>query len=170
MLTLVLVFGLLASELVGVDPDKRPRLFARLEAREVRDVLTNPSCPRLLSIVDRWAALPAENRARLAARLVPALHSNARIGLDDARRVIVFYRVQIGEMKNDDHALLVGQDIFLTGGRAAFAIAHLLDKGSRIDVLDGGLTAGEWNKRALAIEAKVKAFIESVLKDAPKKK
>lgn len=151
-----------------------PRFVALLEDRQIAEVLSHPSASVFMRhLAETWPKLPQTARARLAAKLLPSLRSMTKAVLAEAGDLNVTYRVNSGEMKAQGMGLTVDQDLFLTGGRAAFAVSCLLSEDGFPDpsvaVLDGGLTADEWTKRADAIEAKVKAFAAKAAKDAAKK-
>ena len=150
------------------------RFVSLLEDRQIAEVLSHPAASVFMRhLAEAWPKLSPAARARLAAKLVPSLRSTTKVALTEAGDLNVTYRIKTGEMKGQGMGLTVDQDLYLTGGRAAFAISCLLSKDGFPDpsvaVLDGGLTADEWAKRADAIEAKVKAFAAIEAKDAPKK-
>jgi hypothetical protein len=64
------------------------------------------------------------------------------------------YRLEKGELQFHGHGLVVSQDLFTMGGRAAWAIGKLLDE--ELPELNGGLTADEWANRADEIVGRVK--------------
>ena len=139
-----------------------------VEEQEVNKLLTAESWPQLRTLLG-WSNRPEDARVRIAKRLLPLLHSNARVALGETAGIMIPYRVITGEMKADPKlgpGNVVPHDLFLIGGRAAWGVDILL-KSERFIILDGGLTPAEWNERALKIEARVKDFAIEVAK--PKK-
>ena len=148
---------LLAAGLSHVVHSRIAEAVRRAEKVEIAVVLSEPQWHLVLKAIGGWETLPRPVRVRLATALVPALHTTAFVRPTNTADLMVPYRLQTGELKHIGFGLLIRQDVFLSGGRAAFAISRLIGD-EDLPVLDGGLAAGEWNKRALAIEAKVKAF------------
>ncbi len=148
---------LLAAGFSHVVHSRIAEAVRRAEKVEIAVVLSEPQWPKVFGAINGWERLPRAARVRLAAKLVPALHTTAFVRPINTADLMVPYRLQTGELKHIGFGLHIQQDVFLSGGRAAFAISRLIGD-ENLPVLDGGLTAGEWNKRALAIEAKVKAF------------
>lgn len=152
-------------------PDEYGRLLPatrvhRAEEKQISLLLTSKDWHPVLKIEREWIELPLHVRLRLAKKLCPALHSNALVGLLNTADLIIPYRVKTGEMRGLGMGLCSFQDLYLRGGRAAWAISSLIDD-DQFPILDGGLTPGEWNERALKIEARVKDFAAEAAK--PKK-
>jgi len=152
--------------IAGLLPFAHARLseaVRRAEKAEVALVLSDHRWPKVMDTIARWEKLPRPVRVRLAMELRPALHTTAFVRPTNTADLMVPYRIRTGELKHVGLGLHVRQDVFLSGGRAAFAIERLTGADD-FPTLDGGLTPGEWNGRALAIEAKVKAFANAPAK------
>ena len=140
------------------------RLVADAEARRF---LAMTSCPDAFNVLEIWTKRSPSYKLHLAKTLAKSLQNNAVVKLRSTADLIIPNRIVTGGLMAYSHGYCPGQDVFLVGGRAAWGIAELTNL-DQLPTLDDTLTAGEWNKRALAIEVKVKAFVEK--SDKPKKK
>lgn len=122
--------------------------------QQIDNYLTTDKWPALLHTVEAWSRLAKADRARLIELLAPSLTNCKRVPLYETADLIIPYRTDKGDLKFQGHGLVVRQDLFTIGGRAAWAIGKLLD----VDLpeLHGGLTIDEWNKRIIDIQARVK--------------
>jgi hypothetical protein len=134
----------------------RPEPKAKPLAEQVAAYLTTEQCPEVTRAVEGWSRLPKADRASLMGLLVPALTDVRRIGLLDTADLIIQYRIDRGDLKFYGHGWIVSQDLFTTGGRAAWAVSRLLD--TDLPELNAGLTADEWAKRAAEIARRVERF------------
>lgn len=146
-------FALLAlgpAEPPGPEPKAKPL------AEQVSTYLATEKCPEVESAVEAWVRLPKADRANLAGLLVPALTDVRRVGLREPGDLFIAYRVRTGDLKFYGHGWAVKQDLFTTGGRAAWAISRLLD--TDLPELNAGLTAEKWAERATEIAKRVERF------------
>lgn len=146
MFTATLV--LLLSHNAPVPPENR---FMR---KQVTDYLAAEKWPAVFQTVEAWSCLPKADRVRLAELLAPAVTNRKRMLLKEVEDLIIPYRVDKGDLTFHGHGLVVRQDLFTTGGRAAWAIARLLD--TDLPELNEGLTADEWAARAADIAGRIK--------------
>ena len=123
--------------------------------KQVSDYLATEKWPEVFQTVEIWSRLSKDERARLVELLAPALTDRSRVALRDTQDLIIPYRLDTGDLKFQGHGLVVRQDLFTTGGRAAWAISRLLE----IDLpeLNEGLTKAQWAERAADIAARAKS-------------
>jgi hypothetical protein len=147
-------FALLAlgpAEPPGSEPKAKPM------TEQVSAYLATEQCPEVIRTAEKeWPRLPKADQARLIGLLVPALTNVRRVGLRDTADLIIPYRNYKGDLKWSGHGGVVRQDLFTTGGRAAWAISRLLD--TDLPELNAGLTADEWAKRAAEIAKRAERF------------
>ena len=136
-------------------------------AEQVSSCLTHEQWDEVWKPVEAWAKLPAADRAQLVGLLIPALTDVRYVALRDTADLVIWYRLGKGEMKFQGHGWGIDQDLFTTGGRAAWAISRLMD--TDLPELNAGLTADEWAKRAADIAKRAKAF-QADPRPAPKSK
>lgn len=146
-----------------------PTVIANVARHQFDTLMTSTDWPSLHKPVAGWCVLTDRQKSRILIKLAESLNSNSKVPLVGVQPVLIPYRMKTGELKFAGHGRIVQQDLFFVGGRAAWAIFVLL-KDEGLPVLDGGLSAGGWDKRALAIAAKVKAFVEKAAKCEPKNK
>ncbi|HXG08322.1 MAG TPA: hypothetical protein VNK04_00885 [Gemmataceae bacterium] len=127
--------------------------------QQVNDYLTAEKWPVLFQTVEAWSRLPKVDRAKIVALLTPAIADCKRVPLQEVEDLIIPYRVAKGDLKFQGHGLVVRQDLFTAGGRAAWAIGRLLE----VDLpeLHGGLTVDEWNTRVADIASRIKKASKS---------
>jgi hypothetical protein len=123
---------------------------------EVTAFLTDERWPEVRRIAEAWSKRPPAERARLAGELAPALTDRRLVGLRDPEDLIIVHRLLTGDLKWQGHGLVVRQDLFVTGGRAAWAISRLMD--ADVPELNAGLTPEQWEGRAAVIARQVKDF------------
>ena len=145
-----------AFSLLALAPINPPELKAKPLSDLVSAYLTREAFDDVWKPVEAWAKLPASDRARVVELLVPALTDVRRVGLRDTADLIISYRIDKGDLNFYGHGWIVRQDLFTTGGRAAWAISRLMD--TDLPELNAGLTADEWAKRAADIAKRAKAF------------
>jgi hypothetical protein len=100
--------------------------------------------------------LSGENRRRMVYVMASHLGTRARVRTTDLADDMVKYRVQIGEVKIRAQGLWIEQDLFIVGGRAAWAIAEIT--GLSVPELNEGLTPQEYQARVDKIKAKLKCY------------
>jgi len=111
----------------------------RIARRQAIDYLAAKEWPVLIQTVEAWSGLPKADRARLVEHLTPAVKDRRRVPLEEVQDLIIFYRLSTGDLTYQGHGGIVGQDLFITGGRAAWALEKLLDV--ELPELNEGLTA-----------------------------
>src|SRR3954470_20283463 len=136
-------------------PASEPK--AKPLTEQVTAYLDTGQCPQVIRTgYNEWPRLPKADQARLVGLLVPALTEVRRIDLRDTADLIIPYRNDKGDLKQYGHGLVVKQDLFTAGGRAAWAISRLLD--TDLPELNAGLTAEEWARRAAEIARRAERF------------
>ena len=136
------------------------------EQKQLTDFLTSKQWPELFRGAEAWSRRPLADRARLAGLLSPALADRRHVGLRDTQDLIIWYRIDTGDLKFQGHGRVVRQDLFVAGGRAAWALSRLMD----VDLpeLNAGLTQEEWDRRAALIADQVKKFRAAATRPARK--
>ena len=112
----------------------------------------------LEAIISEWQALPVGERLRLIEGLAARLGDVTRVGLTNTADLIIWYRNVRGDLKFQGHGHVVAQDLFITGGRAAHAIAELI--GVQIAELNEGLPKEERAGRVAVITRDLAAYQE----------
>jgi hypothetical protein len=116
--------------------------------------LSTIQCPGVIYSAEAWAQLPKTERARFVEPLLDALTDCRRVGLRDTADLIIPYRIGTRELKFQGHGGIVRQDLFLVGGRAAWALSRLFE--TDLPELNGGLTVDQWAERAADIAKRVR--------------
>jgi hypothetical protein len=142
--------------LLAFGPGAPPEPKAKPMPEQVAAYLAAERWPELYRTTEAWSKLPKADRGVLVGLLVPALTDVRHVGLQEPEDVMIAYRLARGDLKFQGHGHGVNQDLFTTGGRAAWAISRLMDK--ELPELNAGLTAEEWAKRAADIAKRAKAF------------
>jgi hypothetical protein len=143
------VVALLAScpTHLGLVPDARPL------TKQVAAYLASKQWPEVFRTVKAWSKLPKDDQTRLAELLTKSLIDRSPVQLRDTQDLIIPYRLARGELNDRGHGLVVCQDLFTVGGRAAWALSRLLE--TDLPYLNDGLTAEEWVKRVADITRRV---------------
>jgi hypothetical protein len=142
--------------LLAFGPGAPPEPKAKPMPEQVSIYLTHEQWDAVWKPVEAWVKLPVADRVKLVELLTPPLTDVRHVGLRDTADLIIWYRIDKGDLKFYGHGWGVQQDLFTTGGRAAWAISRLMDKD--LPELNAGLTAEEWAKRAAEIAKRAKAF------------
>ena len=116
----------------------------------VNDWLTKKDWDHIYMIPLTWAKLPEKKRQAIGKLLLPKLTDRTNVGLINTADLIIYYRIDIGDMKFYGHGWSIPQDLFLIGGRAAYALSQLYDLDT-LPELNAGLSKAEWDKRAKQI-------------------
>ena len=114
--------------------------------------------PELQRIAQAWTKLPEADRVHLATILLPDVYRRGRIDLRNTGDLIILYRFDTGDLKFRDEGTLVRQDLFISGGRAAWAFAQLFPK-VKLPELNDGMSREEWYNRTKAITERVNEAI-----------
>ncbi|MFO0849784.1 MAG: hypothetical protein U0871_14705 [Gemmataceae bacterium] len=124
-------------------------------------------CPTLHKVISDWKSLGLLSRVRLVDALTPHLTDQTKVGVANPADLMISYRFKTGELKFYGHGWGPGQDLFLVGGKAAWAINVLMGPDGEstssavgLPELDGGLTKEEWDRRAGVIKQYVAQFRE----------
>ena len=130
----IVVFTLLSSTFMIVTSEQN--LAADIPEREgqtsrvhalTRSLLEERDYEKLRLIRMQMAEAPAEMRKELILSLLRRLQSTKPIGLENFSDVQVESRIASGKMQFLGHGVLIKQDIFIEGGRCAWAIERILD-------------------------------------------
>jgi hypothetical protein len=129
---------------------------ARLRA-QVASYLDTKSASELVQTAERWRKLPVEDRVRLVELLSRHLVSTKPARLPDPEDLIIWYRLDKGELTWPGHGLSVRQDVFIVGGRAAWALYWIMG-GEDLPELNEGLSRDERQRRVEEILLRVRRF------------
>jgi hypothetical protein len=112
----------------AVKPDTQPPADADPQVREaIRELLTIKDFAKLWQFPGKWRrALPGLTRKQFPLALLQGLRSAKGLNLDNYADLFIPSRVRSGKMAFHGHGLMVEQDLFLEGGRCAWAIEELL--------------------------------------------
>lgn len=95
-------------------------------AGQVAPFLRVTDYPTLHEAVTRWSELPAPDRGRVLELLAPHLEDATRVGLTNPCDLYIPYRAGTGDLREQGHGHVTGQDLFIRGGRAAWGIEQTL--------------------------------------------
>jgi hypothetical protein len=112
----------------------------------------------LRSTVESWKSLPVDSRMPLVNLLARHLMSIKRIGVNNPEDLIIPYRYDRGDLKNLGHGYCVKQDLFIVGGKAAWAIEELMGIPMSLPEINEGLAKQERAKRAEEIKGYIKDY------------
>ena len=143
--------GLLALSLLA--PDRDALAQDRALNQQVQKYLAAKPYPELSRTVQAWSKYPDSDRRRLTLKLIDKLSDRAYVGMTEQTDMVIFYRVETGDMKMYGHGGQIYQDLFLVGGRAAWALSEMYEVRG-LPELNAGLSQEEWNKRAKQIAAR----------------
>ena len=147
MLTIsILALSLLAPDRDAIEQD-------RALNQQVQNYLAVKPYPELSRTVQAWSKYPDSNRRRLTLKLIDKLSDRTFVGLAKPQDLIIFYRLNTGDLQLQGHGGVVYQDLFLVGGRAAWALSEMYAVRG-LPELNAGLSQEEWNKRAKHITAR----------------
>lgn len=154
-----LIFGL-TQVLAGIAND-------RVNEGIVSAFIAEPDLPALLKTQESWKRLSLSKRVRLAELFATHLPNRTKVGVKRPADLIISSRVNSGELKLYGHGWMPGQDLFLIGGKAAWAISELMapceipwGQGVTLPELDGTLPAAVWDQRVAEIKRYVSTFRE----------
>ena len=83
---------------------------------------------------------------RLIVALLRRLSSTKAVKLDNVADLAVKSRVKAKKMTFEGHGMLIDQDVFIEGGRSAWAVEQLLD--CHLPAIEEGLSKEELSRRA----------------------
>ncbi len=127
-------------------PDSAQKRFAE----QVSAYLLEPDYPKFLQTVEGWKKLPLGDRARLVGLLGKHLASTERPGVTNPADLMIPYRFKTKDLKPSGHGHFVLHDLFIVGGKAAWAIEQLTGVDARLPEINEGQTKEE---RAKQVEA-----------------
>lgn len=94
---------------------------------EVQTLFTTTDYEKLPPVIARWKEqLPPAERKQLLPALLRHVGSTKKLSLKDPERIIVSATRKPGKVEGKDQ-VVVRQDVFTEGGRAAWAVEQLLD-------------------------------------------
>jgi hypothetical protein len=82
------------------------------------------TCSRSL---DEWRTYPASHKLQILSTLANQLRESTEVKLVNLNDTMVLPRLVSGELKGHGHGAVIWQDIFIHGGKAAWAVESLLD-------------------------------------------
>ncbi len=106
--------------------------------------------------IERWQFLPKPCKIVLLETLACRLSSNKRIKLVNTEDMIIPSRLFSGDMQWPGHGYVIRQDLFVAGGKAAWAIAELI--GTELPEVTEGQTKKERAAMAVKIEQRIKEY------------
>jgi hypothetical protein len=119
----------------------------------VNEYLTEPDCRTLERTVGEWVKRPVTDRARVVEMLAPHLKRTDKPGLTHHQDgVRISYRLEVGDQKHGSFRWSTKQDLFLVGGRAAWAIERVANTNATLPELSAGtLRARDWEQNVKVI-------------------
>lgn len=122
----------------------------------VKDLVEAATWDAMAILPEKWReALDSEQQSALIGELLKKAADLSPCTLADDGRVVVLWRVRAGQQSitRGDTSLL-GQDVFVVGGRCVWAVAQLLDcQFPSSTMIRGNMTAGEANAALAAVAA-----------------
>ena len=110
--------------------------------------------PELQRIAQAWTKLPKADRVHLATMLLPYISRRETVELRNTGDLIILYRWDTGDLKVRPAGQRVEQDLFIKGGRAAWALAQLFPD-VKLPELNDGMSREEWYKRTKVITERI---------------
>ena len=135
--------------------------------RVVIDYLNQNDWPSCYAAVDAWIRLSLSKRLNIIGELLKFIESVKQCDLDRTDGMVPGFPTHGREIKFYGSGFVVWQDMFLEGGKAAWAIEHLI--GAPLPQITLDLPTNERESRALRIRCAVKAYkngVEDGRKDA----
>jgi len=90
------------------------------------ELLATEDCRKLLRLPAQWKKLPESSRRELVIVLLGKMESLQPLKLTDYADMAVKSRVAAKKMQWHGHGLFLDQDVFIVGGRCAWAIEEML--------------------------------------------
>ena len=110
--------------------------------------------------IARWQQLPKESRIVLISCLVRRLQSDEKVRLRNTEDTIIWNRLLTGELKFQGHGLIINQDLFIVGGKAAWAIGELISVNNLPMIVEG-----QTNKERAEIIKTIRTRIDFYIKN-----
>ena len=124
--------------------------------KNLAELMTTQEYPVLQKLVIQWrVGLSDASRARLVQLLLERMPSNEPLTLRNYADMFIMSRVESGKMEFMGHGVMVEQDLFLEGGRSAWAIQELL--GCTLPPIEDGLTEAKLRDRLASAKAVIEA-------------
>ena len=155
LMAMVFCIGYCATAEGNTNMVQQTNQVPQLSATHAVDELTTCNdFKKLDQLLQEWSAWPEATKQTLFPALSEQLGSLRELTLTNMEDVAVMGRVKTGKMKWHMHGLMVQQDIFTVGGRAAWALEHLLK--TELPSIEAGLGQDELLKRVKTIKDKIK--------------
>jgi len=117
------IFGLLSMQ--GVCQSRADQAIA--SRKVVQTFFAETKYGRCVELTRAWRILPPSGKIGLLEALAESLTSRREAAFSDVSDMAVWHRVAAGRMKFDGMGVLLKQDVFIEGGRAAWAIERIID-------------------------------------------
>ncbi len=153
--TILFVIGLIAAAPV-------PDTVRKQLDNEASAYVLEPDYPKFLRTVEEWKKLPLGHRAQLIESLARHLNSTQKPGVVNPDDLIIPYRIKTKDLKFYGHGHLVMQDLFIVGGKAAWAIEQLTGVDTWLPEINEGQTKEERAKRVEVISGYAASFQQVV--------
>jgi hypothetical protein len=133
--------------------------------KEVSAYLAERDYLTLEKNIQVWKQLPVAERVQLIDLLVPHLRSADKPGLENhIGNVRIYFRVETGDMPHGNTKRSVHQDLFIAGGRAAWAIEEMMGPlGRPLPVVTEGQSDDDRAERADLIKLCVGCYKVGVM-------
>ena len=124
----------------------------------LKTLLSTEDCASMYKLPEVWKkALSDIERKSLVALLQERVDSLAQVKLTDYADLCVLSRCKSGRMQFHGHGPMLDQDVFLEGGRCAWALENLLDL--TLPAIEEDLSKEELDKRAASARSLVTSAI-----------
>jgi len=124
--------------------DERQRITAFTPEYVIKEITTNKDF-RSLFQVRFWCG---ENQARIIPALIGLLSSKKTVGLTDSADVIIWKRIQSGDLKFSGHGWVIADDLFTASGRSSWLLKDITGEAH------GTIKMGSTDKDRRAVQQK----------------
>jgi hypothetical protein len=143
--------SLMAGETTNIVPQEEAQALA---TNALKELMACDDYKKLNDLPAAWSKLPASAKRILLLALSDKLTSTQELKLENIEDMVVMSRLQAGKMKWHMHGVILRQDVFMAGGRCAWAIEKVL--GSKLPSIEADMEAKELEERVRTIKEKIK--------------
>jgi hypothetical protein len=150
----------------GQTPEQRKKAVAEIRetvavAKKVLAYLAEPDYPTFQATVDGWQAAGPADRSRVVALLLPHLMDLTVVKpVNHLHKITINYRVATGDVErtNELRRNNTDQDLFVVGGKAAWAIGEITQLGKQLPEFTSGMKRERLERHEKEIQLAVAAY------------